>query len=61
MDTKLLTADQLAREIGVSKDTIRDWARGGKIPEIRVSHKIRRFWLPDVVKALRKGWCDDGC
>ena len=60
MERKLLTATELAREISVARDTVRLWARRGWIPEIRVSHKVRRFWLPDVLAALRARGAADG-
>lgn len=50
---ELLTAGQLADRLQVSPDTIRSWARSGRIPEIRVSHKVRRFDPSDVQNALR--------
>ena len=50
---ELLTTSQLAERLQVSKDTIREWARNGVIPEIRISAKVRRFSLDDIVKAFR--------
>jgi excisionase family DNA binding protein len=50
----LLTTSQLAERLQVSKDTILGWARSGVIPEIRISAKVRRFSLDDVVKAIRE-------
>ncbi len=40
---ELLTTAQLAKRLQVSPGTIRDWARDGRIPQIRLSQKSRRF------------------
>lgn len=50
---ELLTASQLADRLQVSAETIRDWAKAGRIPEIRISHKVRRFDPVDVEQCLR--------
>lgn len=50
---EFLTARQLAMRLQVSPDTVRGWARAGKIPEIRLSAKVRRFDLEQVLKAVR--------
>ena len=52
MSTDLLTADELAAYLRVSPYTVRDWARKGIVPEVRMSPKIRRFRLADVLRAL---------
>ncbi len=49
-----LTAEQLAANLGVRPDTIRDWGRRGLIPRIKLSHKIVRYDLEDVVAVLLK-------
>ena len=52
MSRKLLTAEQLAKELRVSVETIDGWGRSGKIPRIRISHKIIRFDRDAVIAAL---------
>jgi excisionase family DNA binding protein len=52
MSRKLLTAEQLAKELKVSVETIDGWGRSGKIPRIRISHKIIRFDRDAVLSAL---------
>lgn len=52
MGKKLLTAEQLAKELRVSVETINGWGRSGKIPRIRISHKIIRFDRDAVLKVL---------
>ncbi len=49
-----LTAEQLAASLGVKPDTIRDWGRRGLIPRVKVSHKVVRYELDDVVAVLKK-------
>jgi excisionase family DNA binding protein len=50
--TEILTAEKLARRLEVTPDTIRGWARAGKIPTIRLSRKVIRFDLHAVMAAL---------
>jgi len=52
-DDKLLTTDELADKLQLSPRTISELARAGKIPEIRISERIRRFDLQEVVAILR--------
>lgn len=54
MGRKLLTADQLAKELKVGVETVTDWGRSGRIPRIRISHKIIRFDRDAVVSALSR-------
>ena len=48
----LLTSAELAERLGVKPGTILGWHRLGRIPARRLSHKVLRFSLPDVVAAL---------
>ena len=50
--SELLTADEVAEKLRVRPDTVRGWAREGKIPSIRLSHKVVRFDGDAVVQAL---------
>lgn len=52
--TELLTAAQLAERLKVRPSTVREWAKTGRIPEIRISAKVRRFDLVEVDAALRR-------
>lgn len=52
MSDDLLTADELAERLKVQPRTIREWTREGKIPARRLSHKVIRYRLSDVVAAL---------
>jgi excisionase family DNA binding protein len=51
---ELLTSTELARELKISRDTVRNWVRDRRIPEIRVNDKVRRFLLDDVMAALKR-------
>ena len=52
--TELLTAAQLAERLKVRPSTVREWAKTGRIPEIRISAKVRRFDPAEVEAALRR-------
>ena len=52
MSDELLTAAELADRLKVKPDTVRVWVRSGKIPTRKLSHKVIRFSLPEVVAAL---------
>jgi len=54
MPKKLLTAEQLAKELKVGVETISGWGRSGRIPRIRISHKIIRFDRDAVLSALSR-------
>jgi excisionase family DNA binding protein len=49
MQNLLLTAEELGNLLGVSARTIREWARSGRIPEVELSPKVRRFELREVL------------
>lgn len=48
----LLTAAELADCLGVKPGTILGWHRSGRIPGRRLSHKVLRFSLGEVMAAL---------
>ena len=52
--TELLTAAQLAERLKVRPSTVREWAKTGRIPEIRISAKVRRFDPAEVEAVLRR-------
>ncbi len=52
--TELLTAAQLAARLKIRPSTVREWAKTGRIPEIRLSAKVRRFDSAEVEAALRR-------
>ena len=52
MADTLLDSCQLGRRIGVSPETIRSWAREGRIPCIRITPKVIRFDWEAVLAAL---------
>jgi excisionase family DNA binding protein len=52
MGLQFLTASEIAEELGVSTSTVAQWGRLGKIPRVKVSHKIIRFDREAVLSAL---------
>lgn len=52
--TDLMTAGELAERLRVTPETVRSWARCGRIPAVRLSPKVIRFDLHAVLTALAK-------
>jgi excisionase family DNA binding protein len=46
---KRLTAKEVAEMLGLDRDTIYMWARCGRIPAIKLRHRIR-FRLSDILQ-----------
>lgn len=51
-ESELLTAQELAKRLRVSPETVRAWARRGHIPTLRLSRKALRYNLEAVLAAL---------
>jgi len=51
---ELLTTEEVAARLRVRPDTIRRWVRRGLIPVLRVSPKVMRFDLAEVVRAFQE-------
>jgi excisionase family DNA binding protein len=54
-ETELVTAEDLAHRLRLRPSTIRRWARAGRIPAVRVTAKVVRYDLAEVMRALREG------
>jgi excisionase family DNA binding protein len=52
MQDDLLTAEEVADRLRLKHDTIMIWARQGRIPAHRLTRKVIRFRIEDVVAAL---------
>jgi len=50
----LLSAKAVADRLGLTKNTVLEYAQLGRIPAIRVSPRIVRFDWEEVVKALKR-------
>jgi excisionase family DNA binding protein len=49
-----LTAAELGQRLRVTADTVLRWHRAGKIPAVRITAKILRFDLAEVLAVLRR-------
>jgi excisionase family DNA binding protein len=46
-------AAEVARRLGVSRDSVLDWTRAGRLPSVRLGHRTIKYFWPDVLAALR--------
>ena len=53
MESEILDKTGLGKRLGVSPETVTKWAREKRIPEIRISPKVRRFDFGEVLAALK--------
>jgi len=49
---EVLTAQELAKELKVTVDTVWRYTRSGRIPSLRLGLREYRYRLPDVLAAL---------
>ena len=54
MTKRILTACQMADQLGLKESTIRKWGKSGLIPVIKPTAKVIRFDPKDVVAALKQ-------
>jgi len=55
MDNELLSEIDLAKRLRVSRDMIKALTRRGVLPVVMLGPHTRRYYLPDVLAALRGG------
>lgn len=55
MPDDLITAEELGAQLRLQPATVILWARQRRIPAHRLSRKVIRFRLPEVVAALEAG------
>lgn len=58
--SEYLTTEELAKKLRLKPDTVRELARRGKIPAIRISPKVIRFDPTAVDDALRQRVAGEG-
>jgi excisionase family DNA binding protein len=62
--SELLTAEELGLLLKVAPETVKAWARQGRIPAVRVTPKVIRFDTTAVLTAIsranEKGFRNDG-
>jgi excisionase family DNA binding protein len=51
----LLTIDQAARELAVSRRTVARWIRAGTLPHVRLPGRLVRVAARDVQAIIRRG------
>lgn len=51
--TELLTTGEMAKRLRVAPSTLRQWAREGVVPAVRVNQKVTRYDPDDVVESLK--------
>jgi excisionase family DNA binding protein len=56
----LLNAAELAERLGVKPGTVLAWHRDGRIPSRKLTRKVLRFNLPEVLAALDARQGDGG-
>jgi excisionase family DNA binding protein len=55
-----VTAKELAHRMRVTPDTIKAWSREGRIPSVRVSARVLRFNVAEVMAAIRAKGASNG-
>jgi excisionase family DNA binding protein len=53
MDQPLITTAEVAKQLQVSRQTVRQWVRDGRIPAIQITARTFRFDARAVLDALR--------
>ena len=48
-ENKFLTTQQIADELGVHAKTIRLWVKSGKIKEINLGYRTKRYDIGDLI------------
>jgi len=51
--SELLTTGELAIRLRVRPRTVQHWARSGRIPAVRLSAKVVRYYFDAVLRALQ--------
>ena len=51
-EAELLTAEELAETLHIRPSTVREWARRGRIPTVRLSPKVVRYSVAAVVQTV---------
>ena len=50
--SELLTAAEMAERLRIKPTTLREWAREGRIPSVRITPKVIRFDAEAVILSL---------
>jgi len=52
---ELLTCEEVAARLHIRPSTVRRWAQDGRIPTVRLTPKVVRYNLSEVVRAMQEG------
>jgi excisionase family DNA binding protein len=55
-ENELLTADVVARRLGVTRRTVEEWTKRFKLPHLKIGGKSVRYYWPEFQKALRENF-----
>ncbi len=50
--SELLTAAEMAARLRIRPSTLREWARAGRVPSVRIKPKVIRFDAEAVILSL---------
>ncbi|MEW5945524.1 MAG: helix-turn-helix domain-containing protein [bacterium] len=54
MEPKMHTTKEVADLIGVHKNTLLNWIRSGKVPEVEKDWKAYRVWTDEDIEKVRE-------
>jgi excisionase family DNA binding protein len=57
---EFLTAEEVAGRLRVEPSTVWKWGRTGRIPVVKLTSKVIRYRLADVLAALESGTKPEG-
>lgn len=49
---ELLSTTEMAKRLGVNRQTLQRWSKAGRVPRVRLGSRTFRYNPPDVLEAL---------
>jgi hypothetical protein len=59
-EIEFLTEQDVAERLNVKPATVREWRRLGRIPAVKVSHKVVRYVWADIVDSIAQRQDESG-